>query len=315
MLFQSPMAGEDRFFAKDPCVIRLNGRAYLYYSKPADLSQGWGAYHIGIAVSDDLEHWTPCGELGPEQPAEGNGVCAPGGIVLNGVVHLFYQSYGQFPKDYICHAISTDGIHFVRDPANPIVMPEGDWNIHRAIDADVVTFDDRLLLYWATRDPEGRRQMLGVSAAPLASAFCRDDWRQLCDAPILRPELDWEQECIEAPAAVAYEGRVFLFYGGAYNCCPQQIGCAISDDGVRFTRLSSRPLLPNGPEGSWNASESGHPYAWTDDDGQTWLFYQGSPDGGRNWLISKARVIFDGDRMPRLEPDPVRWPSEPRPAT
>ena len=293
MLFRSPTSEPGRFFAKDPCVIRFQGRAYLYFSKQLIEEAGYDRFVIGIAVSGDLENWEEVGAVLPEQEAEGRGVAAPGAVILDGTVHLFYQSYGQFPRDYICHATSEDGIHFNRDRTNPVIVPEGDWNVHRAIDADAVAFGGELFLYWATRDPEMKVQMLGVSAAKLASGFHRGDWIQRCGESILKPELPWEQDCIEAPAALVRNGRVYLFYAGAYNCSPQQIGCAVSTDGIRFTRLSSIPLLENGPEGAWNESESGHPYVFEDEDGKVYLFYQGSPDGGRNWFISRAEVRFD----------------------
>lgn len=300
MLFKSPTSEPGRFFAKDPCVIRYQGRGYLYFSKQLVEESGFDKFVIGIAVSDDLDTWEEIGAVLPEQAAEGRGLAAPGAIVLDGVIHLFYQSYGQFPKDYICHATSTDGVHFERDASNPIVTPTGDWNVHRAIDADVAVFGDELFLYWATRDPEAKIQMLGVSSAPLGSGYHREAWVQRCDASILRPELAWEQECIEAPAALARNGRMYLFYAGAYNCMPQQINCAVSDDGVHFTRLQDEPMLQNGPEGSWNASESGHPYVFADEDGRVHLFYQGSPDGGRNWFLSRAEVVFDDSGFPTI---------------
>ena len=301
MLFRSPTSEPGRFFAKDPCVIRFRGRGYLYYSRQRIEETGYDRFVIGIAVSDDLEHWEEAGEILPEQAAEGRGLAAPGAIVLNGVIHLFYQSYGQFPKDYICHAVSEDGVHFERDESNPIVVPEGDWNVHRAIDADVAVLGDVLFLYWATRDPEMKIQMLGVSSAKLNSGFHREDWTQRCTESILRPELPWEQECIEAPAALARGGKMYLFYAGAYNCSPQQIGCAVSPDGIHCTRLQDTPLLKNGAEGEWNASESGHPYVFEDEDGKVYLFYQGSPDGGRNWFLSRAEVRFDEAGNPRIE--------------
>lgn len=299
MLYRSPVP-DGRSFAKDPCVVRFHGTAYLYYSTlmTASDQDGW---QIGIARSDDLDTWTRCGEVRAEQPAEGRGICAPGAIVLGDQVHLFFQSYGQFPKDYICHAVSDDGVHFIHDPSNPIICPTGSWNNGRAIDADVAVFGGRLYLYWATRDPESRIQQLGVSSADLASGFGRDAWRQECGTSILKPELPWEQQCIEAPAALTRDGRMYLFYAGAYNCSPQQISCAVSDDAVHFTRMSAEPLLGPGPAGAWNASESGHPYIFEDDDGRLHLFYQGSPDGGRTWLLSRADVTFENG-MPVITP-------------
>lgn len=298
MLFEDCTA-RGTSFAKDPCVVWFQGCYWMYYTRPQPKAEGPDAYEIGIGRSADLEQWEIVGGMAAEQPAEGRGVCAPGAIVLDGVLHLFYQSYGQFPRDFICHATSTDGLRFARDPSNPIVQPMGAWNNGRAIDADVVVHQGQLLLYWATRDPQGKRQMLGVSSAPLGSDFSKACWAQRCDQSILAPELDWEQDCIEAAAAVAKDGKVYLFYAGAYNCAPQQVGCAVSEDGLRFTRLSDQPLLRHGAPGTWNACESGHPYAF-EHEGRYWLFYQGSDDRGKTWRLSRAEIQWDGQGMPRI---------------
>ncbi|MCL4402085.1 MAG: glycoside hydrolase, partial [Acidobacteria bacterium] len=50
------------------------------------------------------------------------------------------------------------------------------------------------------------------------------------------------------------------------------------------------PFLANGKPGEWNSSESGHPGIFVDDDGQTYLFYQGNHDGGKTWLLSFVRI-------------------------
>lgn len=47
--------------------------------------------------------------------------------------------------------------------------------------------------------------------------------------------------------------------------------------------------------GEWNASESGHPYAFTDHDGQDYLFFQGNNDKGKTWYLSKKRIHWNGD--------------------
>ncbi len=280
-----------RPFVKDPSVIRFDGQYLLYYSLPPYPGRtAKGGWSIGIARSDDLENWRKVGEVLPEQACEIKGICAPEAIVIDGKVHLFYQSYGNRKNDAICHALSADGLRFERDPSNPVFSPTGDWTVGRAIDAEAFVHEGRLLLYWATRDPEMKVQMLGVSAAALDSGFGRDAWTQLCDGPILKPELDWEKRCIEAASLCRHEGRLYMFYAGAYNNEPQQIGCAVSDDGIHWERLSDEPLLPNGPKGSWNESESGHPGVFVDEDGKTHLFYQGNNDKGKTWYLSVVPI-------------------------
>ncbi len=282
-------------FAKDPSVIRFQDRYLMYFSLPPfsaslakpDSPKGWS---IGIAESTDLIHWRKTAEILPEQECEKKGLCAPGARVIGNQVHIFYQTYGNGAKDAICHAVSADGKRFVKDASNPVFRPEGDWTSGRAIDAEVYPVKDRLLLYFATRDPKMKVQMIGVAGAPLDSDFSRKTWKQLCDAPILKPELSWEQECIEAPTLCERDGKLYMFYAGAYNNKPQQIGVAESRDGLTWQRLSEQPLVPNGSAGSWNFSESGHPGVFADKDGQTYLFYQGNSDQGKTWFLSVLKI-------------------------
>lgn len=294
MLFTNKELG---CFAKDPAVVRFGGCGYLYYSQ----RYKDGRFGIGIAVSEDLDHWTPAGEVEITQPCEQNGIAAPGAIVLDGKIHLFYQTYGNGKNDAICHAFSTDGIHFEKNPENPVFAPEASWCVGRAIDADVCVFHRRLHMYFATRDHDMRVQKLGGAWAELDSGFGRNAWHMLAQQSLLTPELQWEGECIEAPATLVHENQIYLFYGGSYNCTPQQIGCAVSRDGVFFERLSTQPFLPCGRPEAWNSSESGHPYVFQDEDGSIHLFYQGSADMGETWYLSKTNLRFEHGVPQRMD--------------
>ena len=290
---------EHRNFAKDPAVVHYHGCYYLYHSVFFD-DGGEDSLGISIATSTDLEHWTIAGDIPHTQPCECHGTGAPAAIVLDDVIHLFYQTYGNLQKDAICHATSTDGLHFVKDETNPIWSPTNDWCCGRAIDADIVVFHGKLYMYFATRDHAYQVQKLGGCVADLDSGFGRGAWTQLVNQSILAPEMEWEQICIEAPATIENNGQLFLFYGGAYNCKPQQIGVAISDDGVLFRRIWNTPFMGPGPKDAFNACESGHPYAFRDDDGRAYLFYQGSPDFGKTWYLSKVEIAFNEKNEPYL---------------
>jgi len=285
--------------AKDPAVVAFCGRFLLYYTiKPRA-----GGLRIGIAESADLDGWEKIGEIGPLSPCDKNGLGAPGAIVLKEQIHLFYQTSGNREKDAICHATSSDGVTFIPDATNPVFAPTGAWNCGRAIDADVIEDNGRLLLYFSTRDPGFKIQMTGVAAAPLSSSFSRDDWTQICDGPILRPELPWEKDCIEASALCRHAGKLYMFYGGAYNCAPQQIGCAVSNDGLHWTRILDRPVLPSGAPGEWNSSESGHPFVFESKTGVHHLFFQGSADAGQSYYLSRRQIDWH-DGIPHIRTGP-----------
>ena len=291
MLFTDSSRG--RPFAKDPAVVCFRGRLLLYYSIPPYLEDRAGdGWRIGIACGTDLDTWEKIGEISPLSPCDKNGLCAPGAIVIGGRVHLFYQTYGNGKEDAICHAASDDGVHFVPNRTNPVFRSSGDWNCGRAIDADVIAYKDRLLLFFATRDPAFAVQMTGVASAPLLSSYERSDWEQLGLGPILRPELAWEGSCIEAPAACEHDGNLYLFYGGGYNCFPQQVGCAMSEDVLNWRRISQFPILANGSSGEWNSCESGHPFIYQDSSGEDHLFYQGSDDTGQTWRLSRRQILW-----------------------
>lgn len=283
-------------FAKDPHVISFGGSYLMYYSiqpyrNTSNPVKGWG---IGIAESKNLINWKKTGEITPSAEYESKGLCAPCARVIEGKVHLFYQTYGNGRNDAICHAWSDDGFNFTRDATNPVFRPDGEWNCGRAIDAEIVKFKGQYFLYYATRDSGYKIQKQGVAVAPEITDFNRNDWKNLSfKGPILKPELAWEKDCIEGASVIERNGKLYMFYAGAYNNAPQQIGVAVSTDGVTWKRLSDKPFLTNGIQGEWNSSESGHPHIFRDDNGRTYLFFQGNNDKGKTWYISNVEVKWN----------------------
>lgn len=179
-------------FSKDPHVIPFHGKYLMYYSVPPKGNSGWG---IGIAESTDLTQWKPIGSLSPAADYEAKGLCAPGALVRNDTIHLFYQTYGNDKKDAICHAWSVDGVNFTRNATNPIFAPKaGDWNCGRAIDAEVIFAKGKYFLYYATRTPDYVKQIVGVATAPAGTNFNRETWTEACDRAILVPE--WPKKLV-----------------------------------------------------------------------------------------------------------------------
>lgn len=285
--------------AKDPKIVSFKGNYWMYYSIPGENNNGW---HIGIAKSNNLSNWNKVGEVNANAAYEANGLCAPGAFVKGDTLHLFYQTYGNKRKDAICHAWTTNGIDFNRDITNPIFNPKGDWTCGRAIDAEVVEFDNKYLLFFATRDTSFTIQKQGVAYADLTSNFAKNDWTQLTDESIMTPILDWEKKCVEGASCIKKGKYLYMFYAGGYNNEPQQIGIARSKDGVNWKRKSKNPFLKNGEVGSWNASESGHPDVFKDNEGKHWLFFQGNNTyDAKSWYLSKIELKWNNNNWPKIK--------------
>jgi len=71
---------------------------------------------------------------------------------------------------------------------------------------------------------------------------------------------------------------------------------AESTDAIHWTRVSDKPVFPKGKAGTWNSTESGHPGVFIDN-GKMWLFYQGNPDKGHTYYLSKKEVIWKGEKI------------------
>ena len=282
---------KDYPFAKDPTVIRHGDGYYMYYSlmpfdpAPQDNSTPpkFNDWHAAIA-----------------RDTKGNplrGAVAPCVRKLDGKIHMFYQMAWEGTDGIanIWHATSEDGITFTNTCDRPIIVPETTWSIKRSIDAEFYRVKDKLILLFATRDTTATYQIMGMAEAPYGSDYGPDKWTLLSvDGPLMKPEYPWEMSCTEAPTVVKHKGVWYMFYAGAYNHEGQQIGMATSTDGYHYTRIAPDGLFfTHGPEGSWNACESGHPGVFQDDDGQVYLFYQGKRSMDATYNLSVCKVSFE----------------------
>ncbi|MBP5510650.1 MAG: family 43 glycosylhydrolase [Kiritimatiellae bacterium] len=305
--------GAEHPFAKDPTVIRHNGRYLMYYSvcaydkahRPRDLGEKPGGWWGAVAESSDLVHWKRIGDIEIEGSKFISAAVAPCVKKIDGKIHMFHQARHQAAEGkkwyytsknaLIWHATSEDGIHFKCADTKPAFAPQNKWSIDRAIDAEFYRVGDRLMLMYATREkPDAKIQRLGIAWAPYESDWALDKWTELSiEKPFFEPELPWEMKCIEAPTVVERNGIWYMFYAGAYNHERQQIGVAWSSDGVNFKRWRDTPVFPHGKPGTWNAWESGHPGLFVDDDGRVYLFYQGKATLKGDYQLSCTEVVFE----------------------
>lgn len=280
MMYYDP----DYKITRDPAVVEFEGEFYLYYTtRKAD------EYLIGIAKSKDLLNWCKIGELTATEGYEGKGICAPfAGIDKNGNIFLMYQTNYFSLEEGIAYAFSSDGINFIKPKdINPILKIQNNWSLPRTIDADLLEVKEKRFLYFATRLKDNpSEQVIGVAVADNRDLFKFT----VIDRPILKGEYEWEKNFVEAPSTCYRNGKFFMFYGGGAN--PQYIGVAISEDGLNWKKLYTKPfLMPdriiNVDGFAWQQKDATHPFFFSSR-GRDYIFFHSDFDHTGDWPRASA---------------------------
>jgi predicted GH43/DUF377 family glycosyl hydrolase len=133
-----------------------------------------------------------------------------------------------------------DGVHWEIRPEPVVdVGPPGSWDETHVLDPAAILVDGRTYLYYTAVSPRADR------AVCLAIADDGIHFVKYAENPVMIGG---------APEIVMRNGVFYLYYwktkpsGTGY-----QIHCARSSDGLTFEEYGSAPVLPVGPEGSWDS--------------------------------------------------------------
>jgi hypothetical protein len=150
----------------DPCVIRVNGKYYLYYCgggrKTMNGKQVW-EFKAYMATSEDGINWRkepklvlPLGPPGSWDESSHAGPCV---LKLEDGFHMWYLGSGSY-KDHIAwrigHATSADGLNWTKSGKEPVldVGKPGDWDCGTFMSFDII-FRDGKFLFWYAGAPTG----------------------------------------------------------------------------------------------------------------------------------------------------------------
>lgn len=120
----------------------------------------------------------------------------------------------------------------------------------------------------------------GYELRPGYEGVARSDdgliWRRAQDAPILsvtQPDCGpWEKDCIYQPWLVEHDGQYYNFYNAAHGHI-EQLGIALSTDLLVWQRYAHNPVIPHGPQGSYNQEFSSDAKVFWDRDHWVSLFF------------------------------------------
>jgi beta-1,2-mannobiose phosphorylase / 1,2-beta-oligomannan phosphorylase len=138
-----------------PSVIYENGVFRMWYAGIGAV-EPFTNLRIGYATSTDGVHWTryagnPVLSIGLEGEWDASEVVSPSVVYFKGQYHLWYQGDNTPAQTAaIGHAVSDDGIAWVKDDANPIVTkgPAGQWDAYQVYYPSVVDHNQVLYLWY-----------------------------------------------------------------------------------------------------------------------------------------------------------------------
>jgi len=186
-------------------------------------------------------------------------------------------------------ATSGDGVNWRKE--GKILSPDSaTWERSSiAANGSVIDVERETLYYYQAGDP-----------VEIGLARSRDghQWQRL-QSPVLTvgPWGSWDERGVADPYVIRIGRAYYMFYLGMDRARRQRLGVATSDDGVKWYRLRSNPILELGAYGEFDAQGLGEPAVWATR-GYYWMLYTGRDrDEMRRLGLARSR---DGVRWEKL---------------
>ncbi len=220
-----PAIGWEAEAINRPHVVAANGRWYMWYTGQNFTRQ---LSAIGLATSDDGIHWTRVGAepvLSAIGGWEKNSVMCPFVLFENGRFRMWYSGGEMYEPDAIGYAESLDGIHWNRNPANPVLAPGDAWEAERVAAACIVPVDGWYLAFYIGFAEGFERSSIGVAKS-------RDGvtgWERFSGNPLLEqgPPGAWDDCNVYKPYVLPFRDRWHLWYNASrVSDRREQIGLA-----------------------------------------------------------------------------------------
>ena len=236
----------------------LNGGAVIFHDGQFHMFSNFFNSWPGRTVtyyytSPDGQTWTRVLEEPlftiDDVPLGGTGALVLSGLVqADGIWVLYYHTFTAASQPgYIGRATANSPTGPWSFDETAVLSPgsEGEWDELQVMRVNVLPHEDGYVMYYAGVNK--------LAQSRIGLAFSADgiSWEKYDDPttteapyaesdPVLEPELDWEGRGLGRPeVAQTADGWVMLYEGGGGS----QTGLAISQDGLRFERYATNPIL------------------------------------------------------------------------
>lgn len=264
-----------------------------------------GGSNVQTLTSTDLTTWQRGPDALPTLPdwTSPGKVWAPEAARIGDQWVMYYTTRGPDPSlQCVGRAVAeAPGGPYTDDSDGPLVFED---DAGGSIDASPYTDPDgRHWLLWKN-DGNAVGQDTWISMQRLS-----DDGLTLTGDPtrLIRQDLDWEGDLVEAPFVWFHDDTFHLFYSAnAFASADYAVGHAVAHQVTGPYAKDPEPILTSNDV----AAGPGHCALFTDHDGQVWMVYHawdpesiGSVSPGRTMWLS--RVGFGPDGTVTVEPPAV----------
>ena len=243
-------------------LVKAGGTYHLYFQ--GDDGAGDGGF--GHATSSDLKTWSrgnsPVLGAGPVGSWDAQRIGHVKAFLVGSTFHIWYigESAGGVLMQ-LGHATSTDGEHWVKDPANPVLSPgaPGSFDDVNILDFVILPrpWAGSYLLAYLGSSVGGFG--VGIATSPDGTHWTKDPANpkfSTATAPA------WCTNKI-GPQTLTFDGsryKMMLYGNDATNVTSS--GEAASDDGTTWAFNTANPLITPGAPGAWDsaAAWAGHVY-------------------------------------------------------
>lgn len=214
---------------------------------------------------------------------------------------------GQYFNTYrydIGYAYSADGINWTKH-ANPVMQVglSSEWD-NGFLEGPSVIKDGSTYKMWycgydAVVDGNGTDGNANIGYATSPDGI---NWTKYAANPILTTVgSTWESVNVQDPHVIKEGNQYYMWYGGGSSdsTYDQEVGFAVSNDGISWTKSPLNPVLTRGNVGDWDSNLSSFPSV-LNDNGVYKMWYTGrDPDPVANsldyyWEIGYATDISAG---------------------
>ena len=229
-----------------PCVVKVDSRYYMFYSggpsgPPED--ENFLNYQLGLALSEDGEHWIktgkpllPLGErdnlhVAPALLRHPVGtLCKEGG--------LWHMIYNGNRADDVELATSRDGLTWEKDPKSPIFK--------NAYAPCLLKMDGEYRLYYTRKvDAAGKGMPWEIHLATGKDLHALSPHPA---NPMLKLSQSWERTAIIYPYVIREADTWVLFYASYWAASGRKgiltaIGQATGGDGIHWKKDEANPIV------------------------------------------------------------------------